>query len=94
MGKEADKLYNRLKQKLKEDNENEDSLEKIFSERSHFYAKENIKLKTIIFDHFLKGSIPSMQPLDEKPFLESPLLTVCLNELYVNTAEFYKNKTY
>ena len=35
-----------------------------------------------------------MQPLDEKPFLESPLLTVCLNELYVNTAEFYKNKTY
>ena len=68
----------------------------MYEKISHKMIEENIKLKKQIFDYFLKGTQPNnLPPADEGPyFLDSPLLTMCLNELYMNTPEFFKDKAY
>jgi len=54
--------------------------------------EENVKLKSLIFEHFLKGTQLSMN--EEVSFIDSPLLRICLSELYMGTQAFFQKQAY
>jgi hypothetical protein len=55
----------------------------------------NINLKETIYDHFIKGTnIPVPKQEHKSHFIDSSLLKLCINELYMNTPAALSQELY
>lgn len=89
-GKQGKELYLKVKEKYSTSEEHEAELERVYAQRSIQAMEENIEFKKEVFNCFLKKA-KAKTVAEDRPFIESNLLSACLAQIYLSNPKCYVN---